>query len=453
MNIKKRFQQFLNSGHERTIRAKKNILLAIIFKGMGILIGFAYFPISLTYLSPTNFGIFLTLASIIDWFGDFNIGIGNGLRNKLGESVAEEDYEKARGYVSTAYVALGGIFSGITLLFVAVSFFLPWTEWLQVDSISNFDIAFLAVMMLAALAVRFISSLIYEIFFALQRVAMVDFYTFLTKLSFLLVLLILIYFTEESLLIFGAAKTFTFALVPAIVGLFYYRGLYKQFRPSIKLANRVYLGSLFSLGIQFFAIKIAMMIIHKTNNFLIAGYVHVNEVPLYEASFKYLSIFLMLFLILTNQLWAANIEAYKKQDFDWMKRNLKGVIRIWVGTVALTVVMVAIAPFVYHYWLQDKIQIPMVLTIAVAASITATNWVNLFNLVLNGTGKIRLQMYLWIAASIMNIPVSIFFATVLGMGTMGIVWGTTICLIPLAIICPIQVYKILNQTDTGIWRK
>ena len=77
----------------------------------------------------------------------------------------------------------------------------------------------------------------------------------------------------------------------------------------------------------------------------------------------------------------------------------------------------------------------------------------MFNIVINGTGKIWLQMVTWLGASILNIPVSIFFATYLNMGTVGIVLGTVICMMPLAIISPIQVKKLLNKTDKGIWAK
>ena len=102
MNIFQKLKSLLGKGHERSVRARKNILLAVLFKGVGVLIGFAYFPITLAYLSPAKFGIFLTLTSVIDWFGQLDVGIGNGLRNRLGEAIADGEDEKARGYVSTA---------------------------------------------------------------------------------------------------------------------------------------------------------------------------------------------------------------------------------------------------------------------------------------------------------------------------------------------------------------
>jgi len=95
----------------------------------------------------------------------------------------------------------------------------------------------------------------------------------------------------------------------------------------------------------------------------------------------------------------------------------------------------------------------MAVSIVVAISVSITNWVNLFNLIMNGTGKIRLQMYAWIFASIINIPLSIFFATTMEFGTVGIVLGTIVSMLPLMILSPIQVRKILSKNIKGIWNK
>ncbi|MEM9917713.1 MAG: MATE family efflux transporter [Bacteroidota bacterium] len=448
-----KLKAMIGKGHERSVRARKNILMAIGFKGIGMLIGFAYFPLSLAYLSPAKFGIFLTLTSMIDWFGELDIGIGNGLRNRLGEAIADGDEESARGYVSTAYYALGSIFSGVSIVFLIAAFFVPWADWLQADPSLNREIAILAVLMFGAFAINFVSALVYEIFYALQRTAMVDLFSTISKVAFLLVIFGLIFFTSESLVLFGAAKTFTFALVPLFVGLYYFRGEFKRFRPSLKLANRKYFRTLFSLGSQFFIIKFAMIIIHQTNNILIARYVSLEDVTAYEAAYKYLSIFLMLFVILSNQYWAACIEAYRKGDLAWMRNTVSSIIKVWLGTLLVCALMILAAPMVFELWLQGKIVIPMGLTFSVAVSISIYNWVNLFNLVLNGTGKVRLQMYAWLGASLLNIPLSIFLATGLGLGTIGIVLGTVVSMIPLAILSPIQVRKILANTDKGIWTK
>ncbi|MDH3651008.1 MAG: hypothetical protein OEQ53_15080, partial [Saprospiraceae bacterium] len=110
MGIFTRWKERFESGNARSVRARKNVLLALVYKGLGLIIGFAYFPISLEYLTTEKFGIFLTLSSMIDWFAELDIGLGNSLRNRYGEAIADGDDAKAKGYVSTAYFVLGSIF-------------------------------------------------------------------------------------------------------------------------------------------------------------------------------------------------------------------------------------------------------------------------------------------------------------------------------------------------------
>lgn len=452
INMKK-WVSFFREGHERSVKAKKNIVLAIVLKGLGVLIGFAYFPISLAYLGPAKFGIFLTLTSVIDWFSQLDIGIGDGLRNRLGEAKAEGNNELVRGYISTAYFAVGSIFSGIAIVFISACFFIPWSDWLNADDTLNEEITILAVLIFAAFAVNFMASLIYQVFYALQRMAFVELFSFITKLLFLVVILVLPFIAKDSLLLFGVGKAFTFALIPVLVGLYYFNNEFSVFRPSLRHVKRAYFNGLFSLGFKFFLIKISLVIIEGTNSLLIARLVAVEAVPQYEAAYKYLSVFQLLFVILTNQLWSANVEAYKKGEYEWIKKTMQGVTKIWIGTVLLALVMVAISPLVYNLWLQDKLEIPISLTLMVAMSICTLTWVNMNNMVLNGAGKVTLQMYGWLLASVLNIPLSIFFATTAGFGIIGIVLGTMVSLLPLAVLSPLQSRKLLAATAGGVWAK
>ena len=455
MRIKELWNKVMGEGHERTIKAKKNILLSMVYKALGIVIGFAYYPISLSYLGTEKFAIFLVMVSMVDMFAEFDIGIGNGLRNKLGEALADDNEEEAKGFISTAYFALGSVFSGVSLIAIGFSFIIPWAEWLEVDPTLDRQIMILAVMMFGAFAINFIGAMIHQIFYALQQTGIVNLFGLIMKASFLLLIIILMYTTEESLILYGAAKTFTFAFIPLAIALyyFYFSENLKKFKPSLKYVKRHYFDKMFSLGFQFFIIKISMVIIHQTNNILIAKFVSLEEVAIYESAYKFLSIFLMIFVIFTNQLWSASVEAYRKGDLVWMRNTIKNVVKIWLGTVLISVLMVLISPLFYKLWLNDKLEIPMAITIVVAISVSVTNWVNLFNLIMNGTGKIRLQMYAWIFASIINIPLSVFFATTMEMGTVGIVMGTVVSMLPLAILSPIQVRKILSGKLTGIWDK
>jgi len=365
--------------------------------------------------------------------------------------------------VSTAYFILGAIFTTASVIVIIACFFIPWVDLvtnsdkvkdLEAVAVSNRELMILAILMFAAFAIRFVASLVYQIFYALQMAGKKDLFDMIGKVAFLIIILILIYFTDDSLILFGAGKTFTFAMVPILVGFYYFRKAFKPYRPTWRLANREHFKGLFSLGMQFFLIKSSMIVIFSTNIFLITTFVGVDLVPQYDSAYKYMSVFILFFNIITNQMWSANTEAYRKGDMTWMKKSMKNINMIWVATLFAAGFMILVSPFVYKIWLQGKVTNPSImLTFAIGISVCITTWVNSYNLVINGTGKVRLQMYTWISTAILNIPICYLFAVTFDMGMIGIILGTIVCMIPLAVLSPIQVYKLLNKTDTGIWAK
>ena len=111
-----KIKDYLNSGSARSIKAKKNVIQMFVIRGFSILIGFVLLPVTIGYVNSETYGIWLTISSMVAWISFFDIGIGNGLKNKLAEALAQDDYELGRKYVSTTYAILSLIF--IPLMFI-----------------------------------------------------------------------------------------------------------------------------------------------------------------------------------------------------------------------------------------------------------------------------------------------------------------------------------------------
>ena len=120
-------RRFLNNGSERSVKYKKNTLYMLFLKGISVGISLIYVPLLLNALDTDNYGIWLTLTSIVSWVAMLDIGLGNGLRNKLAVSLANNDILLAKKYVSSAYGVLAlyiTLFVSVFLIFA--SFFLSW---------------------------------------------------------------------------------------------------------------------------------------------------------------------------------------------------------------------------------------------------------------------------------------------------------------------------------------
>jgi len=81
------------------------------------------------------------------------------------------------------------------------------------------------------------------------------------------------------------------------------------------------------------------------------------------------------------------------------------------------------------------------------------SWTSIFGNFLSGVGKIRLSLYHSFAMIVINIPLSIFLAKYLNLGSAGVIIGTCLCVLPQVFLHPMQYKKIITNTATGIWGK
>ena len=119
---------------------------------------FALVPLTLHYLDKTQYGIWLTLASVLGWFSFFDIGIGNGLRNKLSEALASNNLLLARIYVSTSYALVSIIFLSMIVLFWIINPFLNWAAILNVPEAMNMEITKMVLYVFTFFCLSFIIS-------------------------------------------------------------------------------------------------------------------------------------------------------------------------------------------------------------------------------------------------------------------------------------------------------
>ena len=101
----------------RTKSIKKNVIVMMLIKGLSMLISFLYVPLLYNTFDTTSYGVWLTLTSLVSWVAMFDVGLGNGLRNKLAESLAQGDNVLAKKYVSTAYVYITILVSCLIIVF------------------------------------------------------------------------------------------------------------------------------------------------------------------------------------------------------------------------------------------------------------------------------------------------------------------------------------------------
>lgn len=442
---------FFVEGHPRSLAAKKNIIASFVIKAFSIVISIVLVPLTIHYVNSSSYGIWLTLSSIVGWLSFFDIGFGNGLRNKFAEAIAANQEDLARIYVSTTYAILSLIIGVVILLFFIVNPFINWSVVLNAPPAMARELSILAIIVFVFFCLRFIFQLLSTVLTANQEPAKGSFLELLGSLVSLIIIYVLTKTTSGNLLYLGAALSFTPVFVLIVSSFWLYSRGYKKFVPSLKYVKFTYARDLMSLGLKFFVIQIAAMVLFNTDNIIIIQLLGSSEVTTYNVSYKLFSVVIMVFTIISTPLWSAFTDAYAKNDIQWIRSTILTMEKIWLLLAVCTLALLFVSPMVYKLWLGDTVKVPFALSVAMTSYVIVYIWQTIHVFLLNGIGKIKLQLYLVIFSSLINIPLAIFLGKKFGL--VGITATSTILFTVMGIIFSIQTRKILNNTATKIWNE
>lgn len=442
----------IRTTHPRTRKAQINTILGLFIKGGGIIISLLLVPITIDYLSPVAYGTWLTISSIVTMLAFFDIGIGNGLRNKFSEAIANQNVPLARAYVSTAYVAFSGLQLVFVVIFLVIFRYIPWQRILN-TAIDNEQLQLVVLLTAIAMAAKLVLDILSYILLAVQESSISGLIAFVANLLILIGTVLLTQFSHENLILLAIVTSVSPIIILLVAGLILYRGRLKAYRPSFRLADAQYGKGLLSLGYKFFFIQIAVIILFYTDNLIITQLFGPAEVTTYNIAFRYFNAINTVFAIAITPYWSAFTEAQVKNDVPWMVRTYQYMKWLWFATTLVIVAMILLSTTMYNVWIGDRVSVPFELSAAMGLSVVIACWNNITVSVINGLGKIQLQLYLSVLASIINIPLSIYFGKYLGLGSTGVILATCATLFVSSVASGIQANRLIGQNASGIWNK
>lgn len=443
----------LHSDNERTSKIKKNVVIMLGIKGVSLLISLLYVPLLLHSMNAVNYGIWLTLTSLIAWISMFDIGLGNGLRNKLSIALANGNKQLGRTYVSTAYICISALVLILIILFVAIQQFVSWQDILNATAVDKKQLDLLVFIVFAAFGLQFVLNLINSILLAMQMPAFSSFILMAGQLfSFIVVFILVKIFHVNSLLILGGTISLIPPAVMLVSSIILFKSKYKDISPSFKYFNIYKIKDILSLGIKFFIIQIITIVLYQTNNLIITHTVGNSAVVEYNVAYKYMHVLVMVFTIIVTPLWSATTEAYTKKDFAWIKGINRQMRKIVIIMACIGLVMLIASKQVYEIWLGNNelninFSTSMLLYIYSIFMIMYGN----YGYILNGIGKLQIQIYATLILAMAYIPAAIFA---------GRFWGLNGVLLMFALSpmvnyvwSKIQFTKLINGSATGIWNR
>jgi O-antigen/teichoic acid export membrane protein len=448
----KYFSRFFSKGHSRSLIVKKNIFYSLIIKGGSIVISLALLPLTIKFVNDTQYGLWLTLSSIIGWFNFFDIGLGNGLRTKLTEAISKEDFKQGKIYVSTTYAMLAILSASLLVLFFGLQFFVDWSKILNAPAAYSNELSTVACIIFLSFTFQFVLNLIVVVAAANQNTVIGSLINFIGNLITIIAIFFLTKFYVTGTLLQLAIPV---CIIPLLVLLIFTKALYsKRFKaisPSLRFVDFSCLRDLMGLGVKFFIIQMGLILYYNIDNMVITQVLGPKQVTPYAIAYKYFGVITMISAIVMTPLWTAFAEAHAKKDYDWIKKTVRNMQLLCLALVPLGIIMVLASPYVYRLWVGKAIEIPIALSAVLAFYTIWNTFRTVFIYYLNGVGVLRLQVYLVLISGLLNVPLAIFLAR--RFGITGVTLSTTILCVICGIIEITQYRRLISQKATGIWTR
>ena len=275
---------------KRSSNILKHIGITALTRPISMLLLFIQIRFMVAYLGDEKYGIWATLLSIMSWISSCDMGVGNGLRNKLGEAFAVGNKEKAKEYIATSYFI---IFVVSLILFICgffASIFLDWQKVFNSTILDRESYIILIGLNLFFVCINFITAICNQIFYAHQEASKVGFNQLTSQILFLPILVFLMKTTDSNLFLlslFYGATVFISNIFWTMT--FFYKQ--KDFRCSLRHIKKERVNDVMGLGVCFFVMQLSSIVIFTTDNLLITQLFGPADVTPYDIVYKLFSIF------------------------------------------------------------------------------------------------------------------------------------------------------------------
>lgn len=438
---------------DRSVKMRKNTLAMLFIRGLSIFISLLSAPIMLHHVNRADYGVLMTLTSLVSWVGLMDVGLGNGLRNKIPIYRAEGNILKAKEAVSSCYATLALYVGCLIAIFIIISPFCDWIKILNSPNSNAIEILGLANAVFIAFCLQFLFSLLNSVLFAYQMPAFSSVFGFIGQVVALIALIIQVYaFDVKSVFQIGSINCLVPPLVLFIASCFLYKGRLRDIAPSIKYVNLKSVNGILGLGLKFFVLQVITIVLFQANSIIIAQAVGPESVVEYNLAFKYISVVTMVFNIAITPIWSATTEAYVKKDYAWIKKTILYCKKLCFVTIIIGCIMLVMSQHVYKIWLgANTIVIPYTTTGLILLYTSFEMLYKIYGTIINGTGKVYAQMIITGIVALFYLPLAYFLGCKFGLS--GVLVANVLVFVINYIWSKVQCLMLINNTAKGIWNK
>ena len=426
-----------------------NILGAFLVKGGSMLLTLFLLPAYLKFFGNDDIlGVWYTILSIINWVLVFDLGIGNGLRNKLPKALADKNDREAKTHVSSTYFSSAAVVVIIGIIGSVVIHLLNWNEILHINEndLSAATLTYAIQIVFIGVLIQFVLKLVTSILYAIQRSGLVNFLTFLSNvIIFIVIKLLPPGNTESSFIAISYFNILAVNLPLLVVSMILFMGKLKAVRPSLKFWSKDTTKAVLKIGLTLLWLQLIFMVISSTNEFLITAFCGPAAVVEYQVYFKIFNSVAAICSLVLIPIWSAVTKAQVEKRYEWIKKTYKLLLGFSVLALLVLLAIVLVLQPVVNFWLkEDAITVTTIYAVIFALSGFIFLVHNVNTAIGNGFSYFKPQVILMTLAAVLDIPLAWVFVQLTG-GMIGVVLANIIVLLPFEILEPIFFFRYINR--------
>lgn len=430
---------------------RKNILFSFGIKGWAGVIQILLVPLTIKCLGNYANGIWMVISSMLIWIDSMDIGLGNGLRNILADKLAKGDRAGAKTCVSTTFFTLIGIILPVVCIATILCNAINIYQLLNVDPQLIPHLSAVVSVSVIIVGGTFIFKFIGNVYMALQLPAVNNALVTIGQTLTLICVFGMQQAHVNSLMWVAIAYTAGPLLSYLVAYPITFRGKYAFLRPGISAFKACMIKDLFSLGIKFFILQIAGIILFASTNLIISKLFTPELVTPYQVTYRFYSFTVMIFTVIAVPFWSATTDAYAKNDMQWIKKSMRKLNIILGGMLLAIVIQTLASPYIYKIWVGDGVRTNLMLSCLMGIYIFEIICSLCYSYILNGMGALNVQLVTTMSAAILYLPLAWFFGKAYGVD--GVAMALILVNLPGTVINCVQYKKIVSGNASPMWRK
>lgn len=420
----------------------KSIFFIAFCKTFSIILSYLYVPLAITYLGNEKYGIWVVFLNIFSWIGSFDLGIGNGLRNKLTEALSMKDREESKRLISSSYAFMCIFFLFILVISVIAAVFIDWNNLLNTKHYYS-ELKYVILICLISVSVNFVLSLCNSVLYALQESHIISFAYLLGQAFSFTMLYIFSKFSLGNLMVVSLIECFSLLGTNLITSIVLYSRS-EIVRPSINSVNLKTGKELTLLGFKFFIVQVCALVLFSTDNLIISNLYGAEEVTPYSVVIKMYSAVIVAHSSLIIPFWSASTKAKTENDVKKLIKMIKIMFYLLIPFIIVSLLLTIFFVPIEKFWLHRDLLFQNGLIILGFFYCLLNLWCDTVGTIASGLNLMKIFTKIALIQAIVNIPLSLILAVIFNMKITGVFLGTIISMCISAVFVAIAIKKDIN---------